>query len=429
MHKKIVVLTRSTSYHFKSGGMETQLRNLLSGLAEKDYQIDVITTGLSEIQIIDSGLIVSQNNESYEIEENGIKYYFLKDTTPGLRPLTSYEKIFVSLKILKRTKNEGSDNFFSKSLKFFEMLNQTRKYDLVISQSTSGQGVINSQIFSNLRIPSISIIHGSIKAELSNRLKSNKTVTNWIRFILIDIPVMTCELITTNKLFFKNITKIVVVSNAIKTNLISDHPWVENKIEVIYNGVDAKVFKPSLNKFNIFTLLYVGRMDREKGIDIIIRTAPILLEKGLKFNLVMIGSGVHLGEFKKQIKASNLDRVIDVKGDMKNTQITEYYSKSHLFIFPTRRKEGHPMTISEAFCSGLPVVATRSGGLSELIYDGKTGLFIKKENHQDLADKIIYLYNNPNILHNLSKNAYKKGLEEFSQSAMVDKYIKLIEKI
>ncbi len=422
---RIAVLSRSTTKHISSGGMETQLKNLVEGLASVGANITVITTSYSKFPT------EKINKDDVEITEKGVDYYYIGDTTPGLRPLTKWEQIFLKLGLLKRGISvEGKKNYFEESKKVFKKLHENKPFDVVISQSTIGYGVIND---SDFNLPSLAIIHGTIKSEIKNRFKANKTLMNWGRFLAVDLPSMVFELYTANRKFFNKVDKVVAVSKRLKQQFAQDHPKLIQKVVVIYNGVDESKFKPSNNKYDKFTCLYIGRVDREKGVDTIIEVANKLIdEKGItNIEFLIIGNGIqsHINDFKTQISKYNLDSVVKMLGPKRNDELIEFYQKSHLFIFPTRREEGHPMTISEAFCSGLPVIATKKGGLVELIDNNLNGYLVNENDVIKLSSLISLLYNDRRKLKELSENAYKKGIAQFSQKSMVQNYLSLLKSI
>ena len=405
----IVLFSRSTIDHFTSGGMETHLKNLVEGLAEHQYKVTVITTS-HPLKL----------TEDFYLSRNGVDYIFVKNTTPGFNPLSVIEKLFYKLGILSRGVLEVPGNYFEESNRVYNSLSNKQKIDVVISQSTAAYGV-----YKELTVPYISIIHGTIKSEIKNRWASLKTLRNYVRFILVDLSRWSYEYIFKNKQFFDKAQKIIAVSQDLKRNFISDFNNLENKVVVIPNGVDENIFKPSTEKFEQFTILFIGRMELEKGVDTILKALKI--DKSLPINAIFIGKGIHLDYFKNLSKDLGLQNKVQFLGSIENTKLSEYYSKSHVFVLPSKRVEGHPMTISEAMCSGLPILATNKGGLKELFDNGVEGYFISDE--KSLAEKLDLLYNNKEELSKLSDNSLKKGLHSFSKNAMIGKYINCLKGI
>jgi len=408
---KIAIFSRSTVEHFTSGGMETHLKNLVEGLSKEGHILTVITTSHPDS--------LTSDKKTFE---NKIKYLYIGDTTPGLNPITFWENLFVAIKVMVRSKKgEGKKNYYHESRKVFDELNAKNPFDLVVSQSTSAMGVVNT-----IGIPIVSIIHGTIKAEIQNRFKSNRTLNNWVRFFIVDLFRWYFELFTSNKVFFERVNKIIAVSQGLKKQFLMDHPNRESKVEVIYNGVDAKLFKPGDSKYPIFTVLYIGRMDREKGVDLVIKAVEILKTRGVKTKAKLIGHGINIDELKRYSKEQKVDDRIEFLGQIENEKLIAYYQQSHVFLLPTRRNEGHPMTISEALCCGLPVIATRKGGLAELIEDNRNGFFVKDNDPIDIADKLQSIISDSQMLKDFSKNARKIAEKKFSRDAMIHRYLEVL---
>jgi len=413
-NKNIAVFSRSTHYHFISGGMETQLKNLLEGLAKAGFTLTVFTTSYP-----------GKINKDVLIKKNGVSYVFIKDTTPGLYPMTIIDKFWKKLGQLDRkTKVEGKSNYFEKSFEYFQKYNNKKPFNLIISQSTAGRGVVfNTEVFS------ISVIHGTILAEIKNRFVSNKTIKNWIRFSFLDLPNWILEKITINGKFFDKVNFIVSVSDNLKDQFLVEYPKLSDKISVIYNGVDSNRFSPGKNKNKTnFTFLYIGRIDREKGVDLIIDATKLLLSKTKKkFEVEIVGAGIHLDELKAYSKKVGVSNVVKFIGSVDNESINKYYKKADVFVFPTRREEGHPMTISESFCSGLPVIATKRGGLVNVIQDGENGFLINEGDVASLAGKMLGFLEDRSLVSKMSKKALESGIKKYSQDVMILKYINLIK--
>lgn len=418
----IAVISRSTTTHFVSGGMETQLKNLVEGLSDLGHKIFVITTSYPT----EDGIIKENKNEKI----NGVEYFYIGDTTSGLFPLSLIEIPWKAIGFLDRgNKKEGSKNFFIESLKIFNKQNSMEPFDIIISQSTGAYG-----IYKDTNLPIISISHGTITNEIKNRLKTSKTFKNWTRFLLVDYPKLKLELQLSNRKFYEQISAVVCVSNLLLKQFLEEYSgiaksMIKNKSSVIYNGVDAEKFAPGKLSNDKFKLLYVGRLDKEKGIDLIIRSVSELKSRGYEIYADIVGSGTQESDLKSLTKSLDvLDRVRFV-GPISNDNLTQYYNGANIFVFPSRRIEGQPMTVSESFCCGLPVMSTKAGGLSEIIEDGINGIFIEPENYLDIADKVQALFVNKKRLKKMSKNARISGLQKFSKVSMAKNYEKLLESL
>lgn len=419
---KIAIVSRSTTHHFSAGGMETHLKNLSEGLSDLNNSVYIITTSLPEQNK------VNIQKENIKKTENGVNYIFIGDTTPGLNPLSKWELFFYKIGLLKIGYEKiGQKNFHLEANKVFNDLDLKINFDVLISQSTSAK-----RVYTKRDVKIISIIHGTIKSEIENRLKTIRSVKNTIRLLLIDIPKWTFEHFGSNRKFYSRVDLVISVSKDLKKKFIEDYPFLSSKTVVIYNGVDTRVFYPTEKKSdeNIFNILYVGRLDREKGVDVLINAIEVLSKKKPNhFMLTLVGGGVHEDEFKEMVSNLCISKQVNFVGKKINTEVAEFYRQSDLFAFPTRRNEGHPVTLSESFCCGLPVLCTRKGGLSELINEGTDGFFIREDDINYLVEKIMILDSDRELLNKLSRNAAQKGLNIFSKRSMVDGYITEIKKI
>ena len=430
MMKRILIVSRSTTLHFESGGMESHLKILAEGLAEQGCAVTVLTSALfkdEEVVKKDEQMLIS-----------GVNYYFIGETDSGLNPLTPWEKLFIKFKLLPDpySKRRSNKNFYAESVKVFEELNKADQFDLVISQSTGAYGFFS---VINKSLPMIVILHGSIFGELRTRFNSAKSLKNYFRLFVVDAPKWLLEFMFLQGMFLSKASRIIVVSKSLQQSMIDELSRmpnaknmlnIESTLKVINNGVDSDVFKPQMNKYSEFTCLYIGRIAVEKGVERIVEAAKQLKSDGfaasIKFKI--IGTGPDFDKLKLFAKDSGvLNDNVELLGQIKNSDLAEIYAKSHLFVFPTLREEGHPVTFSESMCSGLPYVSTKMGGLADLVVDGVNGYFV--ENSMDLAQKILMLYKDNKLLDTLSTNSRNMGLELYSKKAMINKYLVQIDEV
>jgi glycosyltransferase involved in cell wall biosynthesis len=217
-----------------------------------------------------------------------------------------------------------------------------------------------------------------------------------------------------------NFTKnIVAVSGAVKTYAIAVGIPAE-KIRVIYNGVETEKFLDLTRKYekkNKITIGSLGRLTEQKGFDFLIEVLAILKDK--KINCLLAGEGEDRGKLEKQIKKVGLSERVKLLGWQKNTK--EFFDSLDIFILPSRW-EGFGLAILEAGLAGLPVIASRVDGIKEIIEDKVDGLLFKKENVEELAEKIRYLTDNPEERKKLGVRLQNKAKEKFSIKKIVKDY-------
>ena len=333
MLKKLLIVSRSTIFHNKSGGMETQLANLIKAL-KITYEITVLSTSLTD----------GQNINKTEIHD-GVTYIFLKGTTPGEYGINLYENIFWQLPI-KRSYNNFGKNFRKISAEYFEK-NLKNNFNIILSQSSAAN---NFKINKYQKI--ILIYHGTTLNELKSRYSGVRSVKDYIRVVFLDFPTLLYEYLVKNTLLFRKTHKIVLVSNLFKKDFENQYPFFKNKVVVIENAIDTEKFVLK-DKNKNFTVVYFGRIDFEKGIKDIIEVSENVA--GVTFKIY--GSGTDRREFEALVKNKKTKNLF-YYGEVTNTEIASILSKSHCFLFLSKRKEGFPMSVLEAMSSGCLVITT-----------------------------------------------------------------------
>lgn len=205
---------------------------------------------------------------------------------------------------------------------------------------------------------------------------------------------------------------------------------------VLYNGVDHKKFFPLSNEEKIalrqkFELpvdkkiaIYVGRIIKEKGVHLLLKTMKILKnEKEIFF--IIAGRGKDEYKFKRFIKEKNL-RNCKFFGFTKD--LVSYYQLSDLAVFPFLRREGLAMVVLEAFACGVPVVTTNiKSGHTEVIEDDKNGYLVNPD-PIELAEKIKEVCCNDSY-RQAGKNAREIIEKELNWEVNVDKLVRIYENV
>lgn len=197
-----------------------------------------------------------------------------------------------------------------------------------------------------------------------------------------------------------------------------------NKSGAFTYWIDFKKFKILNFKFKIkrkleweekFIVLFVGRLIKEKGIDILLESAR-LWNKNIR--LVIIGAGPMEEELLKEI---NQMKKVQFLGKIEQPDLPLYYSAADCLIVPSISEEGFGRVIIESLACGTPVIASRKGAIPEAM-DETVGRFIKATS-EDIKDEISYLYKNPSVLQKLAKKT-RKFVERRYSERNVEKIIK-----
>lgn len=213
------------------------------------------------------------------------------------------------------------------------------------------------------------------------------------------------------KMLYKRALKmadaIIAISKYVKEQGKRLYP--NNKSYVIYNGVNLDKFKKtSKNKDSIFTILYVGRLVKEKGVDLLIDSMKYL-NKEINFKLIIVGDGNEsktLKEKSEQLGISDKIEFVETTVDVQN-----YYTSAHYFVHPAIWNEGFGITLVESLASGVPCITFCSGAMGEIIKDGYNGFIVKNKTKEALAStiKTAYDFYKSMKYEELCNNAYESS--------------------
>lgn len=196
------------------------------------------------------------------------------------------------------------------------------------------------------------------------------------------------------------------------------------RIEVVPNGVDLTKYENlSKEPHEKFTVITVARLEKVKGMEYLIG-AFAQIKGG---SLMIIGDGSERKRLEDLVK--NLDAAGQVRfcGEMPNAEIPAYLAKADCFVLPSL-KEGFGIVVLEAMAAGLPVVASKIGGILDLVEDQKTGLLVEPGNSNQIRAAIIKIKDNPDFAKTLAENA-KKKLVKYNWQNIADKVYNIYQKV
>lgn len=259
-----------------------------------------------------------------------------------------------------------------------------------------------------LNIPVLCTLHSLFSPEI---LKATKE----------EIGINTGNILTTDLL--QKADRLIAISRAVKESLVINN-IDEKSIQIIFNGIgDTKPARIYDNRKETFTIGFVGRLDFEKGPDIILESARILAKKiPYQFKICFVGDGPLRNKLDQLVKNYNLDDYCIFKGFESNP--LEVMSEFDVLVLPSR-EEGMGLVILEAMSLNVPVIATNVGGINEAVHDKYTGLLIEKENPEALANAIELLMKSPKMKLEMAENAFRVRKDKFSLQVFAGNHIKL----
>jgi len=163
-------------------------------------------------------------------------------------------------------------------------------------------------------------------------------------------------------------------------------------------------------------LLYVGRIEKAKGIFKLVRAVERLKQSIPSISLAILGEGSKLPELEKLVKKKNLTTNIRIRGFQRDDQIAHYYHHCRLLVFPS---DGETLGYVglEAQSSGIPVVAFANSGTTRWCKDNLNGFMIKGNSAQNLADKVLEIISDDVLLTRISTAARENiRLEAYNAS-------------
>jgi glycosyltransferase involved in cell wall biosynthesis len=201
------------------------------------------------------------------------------------------------------------------------------------------------------------------------------------------------------------------------------------KIKVIHNGMNPFPLLPRSEARAIlqrdtsaisqcdYWFLMNAELHPNKAIDVAIKAFKKHAGTTTGTTLVIIGEGQERTAIEKQISGSGVSDRILLAGFIPEART--YMSAGNAFLLPSR-KEGFPLVLLEAGLAQVPVIASRTGGIPEIIEDGMSGLLIPPADMDSLATAMDRLHSNPDTAEGFANTLYKKVTQDFSESSMTN---------
>jgi glycosyltransferase involved in cell wall biosynthesis len=214
------------------------------------------------------------------------------------------------------------------------------------------------------------------------------------------------------KRYFDNLDHIITVSEELVSILQRNFPNIKRRFKNIQNIVSPKVIRELadepivLEENNTIDLVSVGRLAREKGLDITLNAIEILVKKGYNVRWLLIGEGYMRRELEQKILENNLTGKVILLGQKVNPY--PYIRRAHIFI-QTSRYEGKSISIDEAKVLAKPIIITEFDTASSHIVHNENGI-ISKMDSQSVANDLERLINDLELIKRLQDNLEREAL-------------------
>ncbi|MEM3556241.1 MAG: glycosyltransferase family 4 protein [Candidatus Micrarchaeia archaeon] len=234
------------------------------------------------------------------------------------------------------------------------------------------------------------------------------------------------KILLTEALAFLSISfpNVIIYSNTkIMKEKIPKKYW--NKCFYLPNGVNTKQFKPTRRKRKEFSLVFVGLLHKIKHILSIVDAVETAKRRISNLKCYIVGDGPKKGELERIVSSKKLRDVFVFTGTVPHEKLPKLLASADVLLAPFSNLEGvryqSNMKIFEYMASGVPIVATDVGDIKMILKNGNAGFVVPPDNSEAIAEKIIYIYKNPEKSKKVASLARKLAYEKYDWKVLAEK--------
>jgi len=210
---------------------------------------------------------------------------------------------------------------------------------------------------------------------------------------------------------------VICPSDYSRANVSQAYGVPLSKTRALHGGVHGSFFAqiPTHKPQGKFTLLFCGRLNGRtpvKRVDVLLKALPYVIQRH-HAELNIIGTGPRLDEYVTLVRSLGIGDQVHFLGHVDHSRMPAHYATADLFVLPSRM-ESFPLVLVEAMACGLPVVATRVGGIPEVVEEGVTGLLVLPDDPQALAEAISCLLDDPEKMREMGAKGRERAKECFT---------------
>lgn len=231
--------------------------------------------------------------------------------------------------------------------------------------------------------------------------------------------------------------RIVCISKSELNDARKLHIGSENKLRLIYNGVNIEEIQEKLKTSecdrhhlripqDAFVVGMVGRISEQKAVDVFVKMAHCIKQKIPNSYFIIVGDGEMRVEIEKMITDYDLDDSFFISGWVDN--VSAYMKLFDVGVLLSRW-EGFGLALCEYMVARLPIVTTRVDAIPELILDGVNGILVERDDYQAAAKAVVNIYNNQELRTKFAYNGINIVNEKFNIIRTVEQHEKLFEEI
>lgn len=231
--------------------------------------------------------------------------------------------------------------------------------------------------------------------------------------------ILTPYLVFVDYLIIKSADSVIAVTENMRDYLIKRGVNAK-KIRVVYDGAEVGQFLSEKGEAALFNIIHLGTMDRQHGVEILVRAIPYVIEKYPQARFYFVGGGRKLGKIRELARMLTMDSYCIFTGPLPYPEVKKYLSKAGIGIIPRLDNLANNQVVTvklfEYWASATAVISARLKGIAEVAREGHDIIFFQPGNPQDLAGKIIYLLDRPGKW----KGLQRKGRESVRRFSWLD---------
>lgn len=223
--------------------------------------------------------------------------------------------------------------------------------------------------------------------------------------------------------------KVIAVSETSR-NYMTREGLAANRLAVVPNGIAVAASARHAAQHDTFTLGIVGLLRPRKGLEVLLAAVAQLRQQGINAQLRAVGTfetPEYEAEVHQLVARLGLEEAVEWRGFQRD--VNAELAAMDLFVFPSILAEGMPMVVLEAMSAGVPIVASRVDGVTDVLREGEDALFVRPGDAADLAEKIAAVIGGQIDVQPLSQSAQARQAERFSDTSMAQGVAEIYETV
>jgi glycosyltransferase involved in cell wall biosynthesis len=381
-----------------SGGQGVYLANLTRELAALGNDVHVIAGPPYPELGGDVVLHRIKNYNYHRLLATGRRFFYGRPILDAFRPLNIGELV---------TTRIGMFSVMGAfSIRAYERLRELlpqHRFDIVHDNQVLGYGTL---LIKTLGLPVVATIHHPLMIDRTNRVREARSAADQVRAVLF-YPFFMQQVVA------RRIDRVVTVSAAAARSIARAFDLSEERVAVVWNGVDGRVFRrlPGAGA-EPGRILFVGDSeDRNKGFEHLL-AALTRLRPDHEFGLVVV-QRAWSRRAPELARGYGLTQRVTFLDSLSRDALVEEYNRAQVLVSPSLY-EGFGLPAAEAMACGTPVIATTAGALPEIVDDGVTGVTVPPGDEASLAAAIASLLGDPARCRAMGEAGIRRAAERFS---------------